>query len=232
MKQIAYLILGFIALVLPSPLRAATVPGNGERIALIGNGLGEGMLYVGHFETELNLRFPDRQLVLRNMCRPGDTAGFRPHASRTSQWAFPGAEQFHPEHQQHLGEGFFPTPEEWLHRERPDTILAFFGYNESFDGAAGVANFRAEIDAFIKHTLAQKYNGTSTPRLLLISPIAFEDLSATRDLPDGQMENENLALYSRAMQAAAETNKVEFVDLFTLSKSWMQNRSADFTING
>ena len=86
---------------------------------------------------------------------------------------------------------------------KADTILAFFGYNESFEGPAGLENFKGELDAFITHTLAQKYNGGSAPRLVLVSPIAFEDLSAKRDLPDGKKENENLALYTKAMAEIA-----------------------------
>ncbi|MDA0813096.1 MAG: SGNH/GDSL hydrolase family protein, partial [Verrucomicrobia bacterium] len=190
-------------------------PKSGERIVLIGNGLAERMLYFDHFETEMHLRYPEQGLVVRNMARPGDTPGFRPHASRKSQWAFPGAEQFHPDKQQHLGEGFFPTPDEWLIHEKADTILAFFGYNESFDGPAGLSNFSGELDAFVKHTLAQRYNGTAVPRLVLVSPIAFEDLSAKRDLPDGKAENTNLALYTDAMKKVAEQNGIDLIDLFT-----------------
>ena len=54
-------------------------------------------------------------------------------------------------------------------------IFAFFGYNESFAGEAGLAKFKADLEDFIKHTLAQKYNGKSAPRLVLFSPIAHED---------------------------------------------------------
>ena len=78
--------------------------------------------------------FPDQELFVRNMGKPGDTPGFRPHASRGSQWAFPGAEKFHPNHQHHEGIGFFPTPDQWLTHLKADTVVAFFGYNESFDG--------------------------------------------------------------------------------------------------
>ncbi|MEZ5328143.1 MAG: c-type cytochrome [Verrucomicrobiales bacterium] len=204
-------------------------PKSGERIALIGNGLAERMLYFDRFETELHLRYPDLSLAVRNMARPGDTPGFRPHASRVSQWAFPGAEQFHPDKQQHLGQGFFPTPDEWLVHEKADTILAFFGYNESFDGLAGLSNFQGELDAFVKHTLAQRYNGSVAPRLVLVSPIAFEDLSAKRDLPNGEAENANLSLYTEAMRKVANENGVDFIDLFAATK--MASKEP-LTING
>ena len=86
-------------------------PAEGERVAFIGNGLAERDVYYGRLETELHLRFPDRRLFVRNLGRPGDTPGFRPHPARVSQWAFPGAEQFRPELASHNGKGFFPTPE-------------------------------------------------------------------------------------------------------------------------
>jgi hypothetical protein len=34
-------------------------------------------------------------------------------------------------------EGFFETPDQWLTRLKADVIIAFFGYNESFQGEAG-----------------------------------------------------------------------------------------------
>ena len=53
---------------------------------------------------------------------------------------------------------------------KADVLFAFFGYNESFAGEAGLPKFKDDLAAFIKHTLAQKYNGKSAPRLVLFSP--------------------------------------------------------------
>ena len=139
------------------------LPERSERIVLLGNGLAERMIAYGFFETELQLRFPDRRLVIRNMARPAWTPSFRPHPARRSQWAFPGAETLRPEFSIHSGAGHFPSPDEWLETLRADTILAFFGFNESFDGPEGLEKYRAELEAFVRHTLAQKYNGESAP---------------------------------------------------------------------
>jgi hypothetical protein len=57
-------------------------------------------------------------------------------------------------------------------------MVAFFGFNESFEGPAGLTRFKAELTDFVLHTKQQKYNGQAPPRLALVSPIAFEDLSA------------------------------------------------------
>lgn len=209
----------------------ATVDKN-EHIVILGNGLAERMNYFPYFETEMQSRFPNQDLVLRNIGRAGDTAGFRPHPARTTQWAFPGAEKFHPDLQAHLGKGHYSTPDEWLTHLEADTILAFFGYNESFGGKEKVENFYSELDAFITHTLAQKYNSEKAPRLVLVSPIAFENLSKQQDLPNGKSENKRLAAYTKAMKKVARDRKVEFVDLFHPTLKLYKKTKKPLTING
>ena len=71
-------------------------------------------------------------------------------------------------------DALFHTATVYSNSDKADIIIAFFGYNESFQGAAGLANYKAELDAFIKHTLSQQYNGNAAPQLALVSPIAFE----------------------------------------------------------
>lgn len=196
----------------------------GDHIILIGNNLGSRMMNFGHFETELQLRYPDSLLYIRNMCDGGDTPGFRPHSGRVSPWAFPGAEKFQTELAKNSGsEGHFESPDEWITRHEADIIIAFFGYNESFQGEAGLENFKAELDAFIKHTLSQKYNGETAPQLAIVSPIAFQDLSDQYDLPDGRQENINLALYTEGMREVAAQNGVLFVDVFSPTKKWFDS---------
>ncbi|MGD1893411.1 MAG: PVC-type heme-binding CxxCH protein [Cyclobacteriaceae bacterium] len=207
----------------------------GSHIILVGNNLASRMENFGHFETELHLRYPDHQLYIRNMADPGNTPGFRPHPSRVSPWAFPGAEKFQDElaHDSN-SKGVYPTPDDWLTSLEADIILAFFGYNESFQGEAGLENFRAELEAFIDHTLSQNYNGDSTRalQLAIVSPIAFEDLSDQYDLPDGKQENQNLELYTRAMREVAAENSVHFVDVFQPTQQWFGNSEEPLTIDG
>lgn len=200
---------------------------------LLGNNLGSRMMNYGTFETEMQVRYPDSSLYIRNMCDGGDTPGFRPHASRNSPWAFPGAEKFQTELANNsASEGHFETPDQWLTRLKTDVIIAFFGYNESFKGPAGLANYKAELDAFVKYTLNQKYNGVSAPQLALVSPIAFEDLSAKMDLPNGKKENINIALYAKAMKEVADQNNVLYVDAFTPSQKWYETSAEPLTIDG
>jgi mono/diheme cytochrome c family protein/glucose/arabinose dehydrogenase len=202
-------------------------------IALIGGNLGSRMMHYGHFETEMHVRYPEKSLFIRNMCDPGETPGFRPHASRFSPWAFPGAEKFQTEYANNSdSEGHFDSPDQWLTKLNTDIIIAFFGYSESFQGEAGLENYKQELDAFIKHTLSQKYNGSSAPQLALVSPTAFEDLTSIHDLPNGEKENKNLLLYTNAMKTVAQQNKVQFVDAFTPSKQWYESTAEPLTIDG
>jgi len=196
-----------------------TPPEKGERIVLIGNGLAERDVHYSRIETELHLRYPDRDLFIRNMGHVGDTPGFRPHPARKSQWAFPGAEKFHPDKKVHNGKGFFPMPDEWLTFLKADTVVAFFGYNESFDGPDKVKNFEDELDAWVQHTLGRAYNGKAAPRVVLVSPVAFENQSASRDLPNGEKENANLILYAAAIENVAKKHGLTFIDLFTPTKA-------------
>jgi len=198
-----------------------------DHIVLIGNNLASRMLNFGHFETEMHLRYADSLLFIRNMADPGNTAGFRPHSSRALPWAFPGAEKFHQNELANKSgsEGFFPIEDEWLTNLGADIILAFFGYNESFQGEAGVQNFKDELQAFIEHSKKQKYNGTVSADLVLVSPIAFEDLSSKMDLPNGIKENENLKLYTEAMREVASLNQIPFIDAFTPSSTWMNSEN-------
>jgi len=198
-----------------------------SRIVLLGNGLDSRMMQFGTFETRLHLQHPEKNLFIRNMCDEGNTPGFRPHSARPSPWAFPGAEKFHPPLSKakdrwgsgNTGNGSMPTPDEWLTQLKPDIIIAFFGYNASFQGPAGLENFKGELRAFIKHTQSQKYNGTSAPQLALVSPTAFEKPSDDRE----REIDTNLALYTSAMAQVAKEERVSFSDLHRSTIAWYRH---------
>jgi mono/diheme cytochrome c family protein/glucose/arabinose dehydrogenase len=205
----------------------------GSHIILIGNNLGSRMSAYGSFETELHVRYPDSLLYIRNMCDGGETPGFRPHSGRMTPWAFPGADKYQTELATKSGsEGTFGTPDEWLTKHKADIIIAFFGYNESFEGLAGLETFKAELDSFVRYTQHQEYNGHSAPQLALVSPITFEDLSSAMDLPDGKKENANLHLYTEGMREIAAKNNVLFIDAFSPSKRWYDSNNDPLTIDG
>ena len=66
----------------------------------------------------------------------------------------------------------------------------------------------------------------------MVSPLAFENLSASRDLPDGKTENASLALYTAAMERVAKKHGLTFIDLFTPSQALYPSLKQPFTING
>ncbi len=95
-----------------------------------------------------------------------------------------------------------------------------------------MAAYEAELDAFVVHTLSKAYNGIAAPRLVLVSPIAYEDQSKIKDLPNGIAENANLKLYSAAMERVAKKHSLSFVDLFTPTEKIYAEAKVPFTTNG
>jgi putative heme-binding domain-containing protein len=179
----------------------------GDHIAVIGNTLPDRMQHDGWLETQLQTRFPTHELVVRDLGFSGDELTIR------------------------LRSANFGTPDQHLTIHKADVIFAFFGYNESFAGRAGLDKFKTDLDSFLKHTLAQKYNGKSAPRIVLCSPIAHEDLHNPH-LPDGQQNNARLKEYTSAMAEVAKTNYVAFVDLFTPTVAIYRKATKPLTING
>ncbi len=67
---------------------------------------------------------------------------------------------------------------------------------------------------------------------MLVSPIAYEDQSKIRDLPDGTAENANLKLYAAAMERVAKKHSLTFVDLFTPTSELYTKAKEPFTTRG
>ena len=210
--------------------RAGLALHKGDRIVILGGNLASRMLNFGHFETELHLRYPDSLLFIRNMADGGNTPGFRPHPGRESPWAFPGADSFHTDLAAPTGSrGHFETPDEWLTRLEADVVIAFFGFSAAFGDAP---RFEEELDAFVRHTLGQTYNGEASPRLALVSPIAFENRSDAMDVPNGAAANTRLEGVIATMRRVADQHGVPFVDAFTASARWYLRTDAPLTNDG
>jgi glucose/arabinose dehydrogenase/plastocyanin len=183
---------------------------SGDHIAIIGNALADRMQHDGWLETLIHARFPKHELTFRNLAAAGDEVVTR-HRSEN-----------------------FGSPDDWLNKTRADVVFAFFGFNESFKGEAGVGAFKEDLDKFVKHTLATSYGGKGTARVVLFSPIAAEH---HRDLnyPDPAPINANLHLYTNAMREVAGANGVMFVDLFAPCEALYAGavrRGESLTVNG
>ncbi|MCS5491648.1 HEAT repeat domain-containing protein [Algoriphagus sp. CAU 1643] len=205
----------------------------GSRIALVGGNLASRMMEFGWFETEMQIRYPDSTLFIRNMADPGDTPGFRPRSATNDPWAFPGAELFQDEYATYSdSQGFFEKPDQWLTRLQMDMVIGFFGFSESFQGIEKLQNFKDELEAWVIHSKAQKYNGKTAPQLALVSPIAMEDITDIVDVPDGIEQNEIIRAYTQAIEEVAKKHELVFVDAFTASQKWYESTAEPLTIDG
>ena len=128
----------------------------GDHISIIGNTLADRMQHDGWLETDLQARFPEHKLVIRNLGFSGDELTLR------------------------LRSADFGTPDQWLTRTKADVVFAFFGYNESFAGKEGLggvqegprrvhqAHARPEVQRQVGPSagpvLADRHGGAARPR--------------------------------------------------------------------
>jgi putative membrane-bound dehydrogenase-like protein len=179
----------------------------GDHICLVGNALGERMQHHNWWETLLHQRFPSKELTVRNLCFPGDEPNERIRSEN------------------------FGSPDAHLTHSKASVVLYFFGFNESFAGEDGVSKFQSEIEQLVEHTKQQNYSGQGAPRIVLISPIAFEN-TGDKNLPTGETQNKNLELYTTALSQAAQNASVGFVDLFHPTRELFEKTDARLTLNG
>ena len=116
----------------------------------MGGSFGEVPGQEGTFEALLHSRFAKSEWVVRNFCRPADEVGVRQRP------------------------GNYTEIDDPLKVFGPDALLCFFGGNESFAGAAGLAKFVADYEKYLDE-LAKAYPAKGgAPSFVLVSPAAFE----------------------------------------------------------
>ena len=148
----------------------------GDRIIIIGNTLAERMQHFGHFETLLHSRFPELELIVHNLGWSADELTLRPRSA-----------------------GFKDHGHE-LTDEKPDVLIAAFGFNESFGGPNGLPKFEQDLERFIERTTTTKYNGKAAPGSCCCRRSLRKTWEPARRRR--QANNENLKLYTAAMAAA------------------------------
>ncbi|MEM6364451.1 MAG: PVC-type heme-binding CxxCH protein [Planctomycetota bacterium] len=185
----------------------------GDHVCLVGNALGERLQHQNQFETLLHQARPDLKLTVRNLCVPGDEPATRIRSLN------------------------FGSPDEHLTHSRADVVVYFFGYNESFrlrkglDAGKVLAQFRDELSDVVLHTLSQNYNGNSSPRVLLVSPIAFEQTDDP-NLPDASGRNAALKLITESIQQVADETGVAFADVHTPTLALFAEEDRQLTLDG
>ena len=179
-------------------LMPATLPlglFQGERIALVGNSTAEKMNLYGNFETRVHLRFPDKHLVVRNFARPADEVGNRQRP------------------------GNYDLLDDPLYSFSPDTVLCFFGFNESYAGPEGVDSFKRGYRSFLQQ-FSERYtrdDSGSKVRFVLVTPAAFEN-SNDPLLPNAEEVNKNIAIYAEAVKQIGKETNWPVVDIFAGTK--------------
>ena len=179
----------------------------GDTVAILGNGLADRMQHDAWMETVLQSGLKGQNVSFRNMSVSGD----RPNKYPRSK-------------------GFTPM-DQYLQHVKADVIFAMFGYNESFDGTQKAENHKTLLIDFVGKIRSYKPNGKSFPRIVLFSPIAFQNLK-DRNLPNGRAHNRNLAAYAKATEDAAKEAGVQFIDLFNPTLKLFEQNKIALTING
>lgn len=172
----------------------------GDRIALVGNTFADQLRMHGYLETLLLQRTAGKPVSIRNLGWAGDMLTARDRPTN------------------------FPTEESTLTAHRTDVIIACFGMGESFAGEAGLGAFKDDLRDFIARHRGKKYNGRSAVRLILVSPIAYEDHG--RRTPNWERRNRELSAYTRAMNEVAAASGLPFVDLNRPTADLMEDYSA------
>ena len=205
----------------------------GDHVAIVGSGLADRQQHFGWLEAFIHRAFPDLDLTFRNLGFAGDEFNVHPRSDEV-----PPIEYFlNMKQGDVIAKGVangqvgnvdvvYKAGTEF----HAGVILAYWGFNESFKGEAGLGDFKSKLDEYLKGLLAADF-GSGRPRVVLFSPIAHENLRNS-NFGDGEANNRNIAAYSVAMGEVAKANAIEFVDLFAASRGLYLTAKEPLTING
>ena len=119
MRQLRWCALALALLIPAASLVTAEEPAvqlkSGDHITYIGNTLADRMQHHGWLETYIQALHPELNLTFRDLGFPGDELKTRNRSAS------------------------FGSPDQWMTKVESDVVFCFFGYNEAFRGAAGLA---------------------------------------------------------------------------------------------
>jgi lysophospholipase L1-like esterase len=160
---------------------------DGDRVVLLGNTFIEREQRYGFVEFALTRRYPDRNVVFRNLGWSGDTVFGQARARFGT-----------------VSEGFEQL-ETQVHVVEPTVILVSYGSNAAFEGPDGLDTFIVGYEKLLNVLEA------TGARITLVSPMKHENLGDP--LPDQTDYNNNLRFYRYAIQLLAERRALGFIDL-------------------
>lgn len=203
---------GIFAKSAPNPAKVAAAEtrlpltlGKGARVALVGNTLLDRAQWFGNLEAMVQLAHPREEVVVRHFAWSADEPDLQPRPDN------------------------FATVPQHLTREKMDVVVAAFGFNESFGGDEKIPEFKTRLAKWVAETKTSAFNGVSAPRVVLLSPIANENVPG---VAAADLNNQRLAAYTSAMKEVADSEKVGFVDLFHATLPVFAEADSTFTING
>ena len=180
---------------------------DGDRVVFVGDTLIERAQSNDYIETMMTSRYPDRNILFRNLGWSGDDV------SGVARSGFGTAEDGFKQLQQQVFD-FKPT-----------VIFVGYGANASYNGPAGLEDFRA---GYLRMLAMLE---TTRATMILLSPIRQEDLG--RPLPNPERHNQNRVLYGATIQQIANERGHLFVDLYaTLGSPSKNGKSPSLTDNG
>ena len=177
----------------------------GDHICFVGNTLFDRDGQFAHFETFVQQSHPGMELRVRNLSWSADEVDLQPRPDN------------------------FGSIDQHLTVQQADVIFAAFGYNESFAGPDGVDDFKDRLSKLVTAMKGSAYNGKTGPRIVLVSPIANENVKGVKA---ADLNNANIAAYTKATAEVAMKLKVGFVNVFDATRKAMANPHTDITFNG
>ena len=170
-----------------APAAPEPTPRPGSTYLFYGAGMVERLLEEGFFEAGLQLAYPELGLRVRSLAWTGDEVAHRRRPEGYSE---------------HLKSLLAAWP--------ADVVVLGYGFNESFAGTDGLADFRRQYEVLLGE-MARRHPGA---RLVLLAPHAVEERSA----PAGAARNADVAAYAAVVRELATARGARFVDLFATSR--------------
>ncbi len=159
-------------------------------VLFYGNSMVERLCEHGEMEALVQLAHPEKKLRFRSFAWTGDEVGHRLRP-----------------------EGYEAYMKELLKQWPAKVVIVGFGMNESFAGAAGLADFRKQLDMYLDQ-LARLHPGA---KFVLLAPSATEEDGHVLDV---RRRNHDLAAYAQVVGEVSKVRAAAFVDLFKVFRDF------------